>query len=47
MNPARSLGPAIAAGDYASIWVYLAAPALGAVLAVVTYGFISGQEAAT
>ena len=47
MNPARSLGPAIAAGDYASIWVYLAAPALGAVLAVVAYGFISGQEAAT
>jgi glycerol uptake facilitator-like aquaporin len=47
MNPARSLGPAIAAGDYTSIWVYLAAPALGAVLAVVTYGFISGHEAAT
>jgi len=47
MNPARSLGPAIAGGDYASIWVYLAAPALGAVLAVVTYGLISGQEAAT
>ena len=47
MNPARSLGPAIAAGDYTSIWVYLAAPALGAVLAVVMYGFISGQEAAT
>ena len=47
MNPARSLGPAIAAGDFASIWVYLAAPALGAVLAVVTYGFMSGQEAAT
>ena len=47
MNPARSLGPAIAAGDYTSIWVYLAAPVLGAVLAVVAYGFISGQEAAT
>ena len=47
MNPARSLGPAIAAGDYTSIWVYLAAPVLGAVLAAVMYGFISGPEAAT
>ncbi len=26
MNPARSLGPAIAASDYTVIWVYIAAP---------------------
>ena len=31
MNPARSLGPAIAAGDLTSLWIYLAAPLLGAV----------------
>jgi aquaporin NIP len=40
MNPARSLGPAIAAGDFASIWVYLTAPFLGAVIAAVTYQFL-------
>ena len=44
MNPARSLGPAIAAGDFTSIWVYLAAPILGAVLAAVAYQVVSGQE---
>ncbi len=32
MNPARSLGPAIASGELSSIWVYLAAPLLGAAL---------------
>ena len=32
MNPARSLGPAIAAADYTAIWVYIAAPLLGAAL---------------
>ena len=34
MNPARSLGPALIAGDWADWWVYLAGPAAGAVLAV-------------
>ena len=37
MNPARSLGPAIAAADFTAIWVYLAAPILGAAVAAVTY----------
>jgi aquaporin NIP len=37
MNPARSLGPAIAAGDLASVWVYLTAPFLGAVAAAAAY----------
>ncbi len=34
MNPARSLGPALVGGNVASLWVYLAAPTLGALLAV-------------
>ena len=34
MNPARSLGPAVASGQWESLWVYLTAPALGALLAV-------------
>ena len=37
MNPARSLGPGIVAGDLHSIWVYLAAPALGAAVGAVVY----------
>jgi aquaporin NIP len=34
MNPARSLGPAIIAGDLRDLWIYLAAPVAGALLAV-------------
>jgi aquaporin Z len=34
MNPARSLAPALVSGDLAALWVYLAAPPLGAALAV-------------
>jgi glycerol uptake facilitator-like aquaporin len=40
MNPARSLGPAVAAGDFGSIWVYLTAPPLAAVVAAATYRFL-------
>ncbi len=36
MNPARSLGPALVAGDTKMLWIYFAAPVIGAVLAVVT-----------
>ncbi|HET7428079.1 MAG TPA: MIP family channel protein [Gaiellales bacterium] len=45
MNPARSLGPAIAASDYTSIWVYLLAPLLGAAAAALTYQFLRGEHA--
>jgi aquaporin Z len=37
LNPARSLGPAVVAPDYAGFWVYLLAPPLGALLAVALY----------
>lgn len=36
MNPARSLAPALVSGNLESLWVYLSAPCLGAVLAVLT-----------
>ena len=47
MNPARSLGPAIAAADFTSIWVYLTAPFLGAVIAAVTYQFLRDEPIAS
>lgn len=34
MNPARSLAPALVAGHLAHLWIYLAAPILGALLAL-------------
>jgi len=43
MNPARSLGPGIVAGDLHSIWVYLLAPIVGAALAAITYAFIRAE----
>ena len=44
MNPARSLGPGIVAGDLRSIWVYLLAPILGAALAALAYTFVRGGD---
>jgi aquaporin Z len=34
MNPARSLAPALVSGNLGSLWIYLTAPVLGALLAV-------------
>ncbi len=34
MNPARSIGPALASGQWADLWIYLSAPVVGAALAV-------------
>lgn len=37
LNPARSLGPAIVAGELSSLWIYLAAPILGGVVGAFAY----------
>jgi MIP family channel proteins len=37
MNPARSLGPALASGEWRQIWVYLAGPLLGAIAGALAY----------
>lgn len=40
MNPARSLAPALAAGDVTDLWIYLAGPVAGALAGVVLYGVL-------
>ena len=37
MNPARTFGPALAAGNWAGHWLYWAGPAVGAMLAAIAY----------
>jgi aquaporin NIP len=43
MNPARSLAPAIVSGHLEHIWIYLAAPILGAALAIPCCRLIRAQ----
>ena len=37
LNPARTLGPAVASGNYADIWLYFVGPLLGATIAALLY----------
>jgi len=37
MNPARSLGPALVSGELSALWIYLAAPILGALVGAGIY----------
>ena len=47
LNPARTLGPAIASGNYADIWLYFVGPAIGAVLAALLYiGVLKDKDSA-
>lgn len=44
VNPARALGPAIVSLDFASIWIYLTAPFVGAVIGWAVYRFLSAED---
>ena len=44
MNPARSLGPAIVSGDLHALWLYLVAPAAGAILGAVAYQVVRKED---
>jgi aquaporin NIP len=44
MNPARSLGPALAAGQWTDFWIYVAGPLAGAAIGVSGYGLVRGPR---
>ena len=43
MNPARSIGRALVSGDLSDLWIYLVAPPLGAIGAVLVYRYFSNK----
>jgi MIP family channel proteins len=44
LNPARSIGPAMATGDFSDLWVYLVGPILGGVAAGLLYRTVYEEE---
>jgi MIP family channel proteins len=45
MNPMRSLAPALVSGNLHALWLYIAAPILGASLGALAYQLIRGEPA--
>jgi len=46
MNPARSFGPALAAGQWTSFWIYVVGPVVGAALGAAAYQLVRVPRAA-
>lgn len=44
MNPARSFGPAVAAGEWQHFWIYIIGPVTGAALGAFAYQLIRGAK---
>ena len=44
MNPVRTLGPAVAAGNYRQIWIYIVAPTAGAITGAAVYTFVKLKD---
>jgi aquaporin NIP len=45
MNPARSFGPALVAGETGLLWLYVVAPLCGATLGALSYQLVRGARA--
>jgi aquaporin Z len=43
VNPARSIGPALVGGDLSSLWIYLVAPIIGAIVAALVYRAVNTE----
>lgn len=44
MNPARSFGPALAAGEWTDFWIYIVGPVIGAAFGAFAYQLVRGSE---
>ncbi|MEZ8002409.1 MAG: MIP family channel protein, partial [Patiriisocius sp.] len=44
MNPARSIAPAVVSGNIADLWIYIFAPIIGCVLAVVSCKLVKDEQ---
>jgi MIP family channel proteins len=44
MNPARSFGPALAAGEWSDFWLYVAGPLAGAAAGALAYQLVRGEH---
>lgn len=44
MSPVRTLGPAVAAGNYKALWIYLVAPTPGALGGAAIYKLVQLHE---
>jgi aquaporin NIP len=45
MNPIRSFSPAVVSGHLEHLWIYLTAPVLGAVLAILVWNVLKSKDA--
>src|SRR5215207_5839751 len=44
MNPARSFGPALAAGEWSDFWIYVVGPIIGAIAGALAYQVVRGDR---
>ena len=44
MNPARSIGPALATANLTDLWIYIVGPLLGSVIGASAYQLVRGPQ---